>query len=147
MATVRDIIDKKGHVVHSIDEGKSVFEAIAQMVDRNVGSLVVTNDQGLPVGILTERDYLRRVALEGRSSRTTRVDEIMSSQPVLVELDATAEDCMRLMTRYRIRHLPVVGEGVSLGGLLSMGDIVQYLASERESEVKELQSYINGCSA
>lgn len=144
MATVRNIIDKKGTVVHSIAEGKSVFEAIAQMVDRNVGSLVVTNDQGLPVGILTERDYLRRVALEGRSSRTTRVDEIMSSKPVLVDLDTTTEDCMRLMTRYRIRHLPVVGEGVSLGGLLSMGDIVQYLASERESEVKELQNYING---
>lgn len=144
MATVRNIIDKKGPVVHSIADGKSVFEAIAQMVDCNVGSLVVTNDLGLPVGIITERDYLRRVALEGRSSRTTRVDEIMSTQPVLVDLDTTTEDCMRLMTRYRIRHLPVVGEGVWLGGLVSMGDIVQYLASERESEVKELKKYING---
>jgi len=144
MAKVRNIIDKKGKVVHTISDNKSVFEAIAQMVECNVGSLVVINDLGLPVGILTERDYLRRVALEGRSSRTTRVDEIMSAQPVLVDLDTTTDDCMRLMSRYRIRHLPVVGEGVWLGGIVSMGDIVQYLATERESEVKELKKYING---
>lgn len=144
MANVRNIIEKKGKVVHTISDNKTVFEAIAQMVARNVGSLVVTNDLGQPVGILTERDYLRRVALEGRSSRTTRVDEIMSSQPVLVELETTTEDCMRLMTQHHIRHLPVLGDGVWLGGLVSMGDIVQYLASERESEVRELKSYING---
>lgn len=144
MPKVREIIGKKGNVVHSIPDNKTVFEAIGKMVEHNVGSLVVTNDLGLPIGILTERDYLRRVALEGRSSRSTQVKEIMSTQLVLVDQDTTTEECMRLMTEHRIRHLPVIGDGVWLGGLLSMGDIVQFLANQRQSEIQELTRYING---
>jgi CBS domain-containing protein len=144
MAKVRDIIETKGSAVHAIGDHKTVFDAIGKMVEHNVGSLVVTNELGLPIGILTERDYLKRVALEGRSSKTTFVSEIMSEHLVLVDHDTTTEECMRLMTLHRIRHLPVIGDGIWLGGILSMGDIVKYLASQRESEIRELTAYIQG---
>lgn len=144
MTTVRDLIAKKGNVVHSISPRATVFSAISKMVDENVGSLVVRDGVQLPIGIFTERDYLKRVALEGRTSKTTFVVEVMTPDPVLVDVDSTAEDCMKVMTARRVRHLPVIGDDLDLAGMLSIGDIVGHLANERQSQIDELTSYIQG---
>lgn len=142
MATVKQLLDIKGRGVLTIVESATVFEAIAYMVNMNTGSLVVLNEHK-PCGIVTERDYLRRVALEGRSSKNTLVREIMSSRLVYVDLDTDIEECMALMTHRRIRHLPVL-DGIALAGLISIGDIVRHLAGERERTIQELTSYIQG---
>src|SRR5690606_4622874 len=107
MATVSQLLAIKGQVVHTIDKTATVFDAIGKMVTRNVGALVVM-DGADPVGMLTERDYLRKVALQGRSSRTTLVKEIMSDRLLFVGLDTEIEECMTLMTQKRLRHLPVI---------------------------------------
>jgi signal-transduction protein with cAMP-binding, CBS, and nucleotidyltransferase domain len=121
-----------------------VIQAIAKMVAKNVGSLVVLDERGAGAqGIITERDYLRRVALEGRSSRTTFVREIMSPRLVHVGQEVDIEECMVLMTRHRIRHLPVLEEG-RLVGILSMGDIIKQLADHHKAEVNELTAYVQG---
>ena len=113
MATVKQLLSIKGRTVHTISETATVFDAISKMVNNNTGSLVVVRD-GTPCGIITERDYLRRVALEGRASKTTEVREIMSSKLVYVDPDTDVEECMALMTHRRIRHLPVL-DGDSFG--------------------------------
>jgi CBS domain-containing protein len=146
MATVDQLLKVKGSLVHTVSKTATVYDAIAQMVHRNIGSLVVVNEAEAPVGIITERDYLRRVALEGRSSKTTFVQEIMSTDLVSVDLTTEIEECMRLMTHRRIRHLPVQQES-HLVGVVSIGDIVRELARERESTIKELTSYIQGSYA
>ena len=143
MSKVEMLIGRMGRRVHTAYESMTVFEAIGRMVKHNVGSLVVTDEEGELRGIITERDYLRRVALEGRSSKTTFVQEIMSSTLVCVEPSTEVEDCMRLMTEHRIRHLPVVS-GRELVGIVSMGDIVSHLATERETTIRELTGYIQG---
>lgn len=142
MATVSQLLAIKGQLVHTIDRTATVFEAIGKMVNQNVGALVVM-DGALPVGMLTERDYLRKIALQGRSSRTTLVKEVMSENLVSVELDTEIEDCMSLMTQKRIRHLPVFADR-RLCGVVSIGDIVKLLASDRKMQIEQLTSYIQG---
>jgi CBS domain-containing protein len=142
MATVEQLLCVKGHAVHTISTTATVFEAIAKMVANNVGSLVVFND-ARPCGMITERDYLRRIALEGRSSKTTFVQEIMSPGLIYVDPQTQVEQCMSLMTHRRIRHLPVLDAG-RLTGLVSIGDIVRHLARERETTIEELTYYIQG---
>lgn len=145
MATVSQLLAIKGNTVHTISRSATVFEAIDKMVSHNVGSLVVI-DGAEPCGILTERDYLRKVALQGRSSRTTFVYEIMSPTLTAVDLDTDVEDCMALMTRERIRHLPVFEQGL-LVGIVSIGDIVKHLASDRKLLIEQLTAYIQGSPA
>jgi len=140
MATVKQLLNVKGRIVHTISETATVFEAITKMVNSNTGSLVVVRD-GIACGIITERDYLRRVAVEGRASKTTQVREIMSSRLVYVDPDTDVEECMALMTHRRIRHLPVL-DGSELAGSVSIGDVVRQLASERERTTQELTNYI-----
>jgi len=140
MATVEQLLSVKGRVVHTIPNTELVFAAIAKMVAKNVGALVVTID-GQPAGLITERDYLRRVALEGRSSKNTFVHEIMSPDLTYVDLDTDLEECMLLMTHRRIRHLPVLDEA-RLAGIVSIGDIVKELARQRETTIWELTNYI-----
>lgn len=142
MASVRDVLLVKGSVVYDIWRNATVYQAIEKMVQCNVGALVVT-DEGMPCGILTERDYLRRIALEGRTSRTTRVEEIMSPKLAAVGRDTDLDECMGIMTDRRLRHL-VVMDGGRLVGIVSIGDLVKWQVRERESEVRSLTDYIHG---
>ena len=142
MATVSQLLAVKGDAVHTIGMTSTVFEAIGKMVNHNVGALLVL-DGMKPVGMLTERDYLRKIALQGRSSRTTQVREVMSAELLSVQLDTEIEDCMALMTKKRIRHLPVFA-GAHLAGIVSIGDIVRHLASDRKVQIEQLTAYIQG---
>lgn len=142
MATVDQLLNVKGKTVHTIGRSNTVFEAIAKMEANNIGALVVM-DSRTPVGMITERDYLRRIALKGRSSKTTFVQEIMSPGLIFVDPDTDVEECMSLMTHRRIRHLPVLEAGY-LVGLVSIGDVVRHLAKERATTIAELTDYIQG---
>ncbi len=139
---VRNIIDAKGQDVWSIDVNISVFEALEVMADKNVGALVVTTAGELS-GILSERDYARKVILLDRGSRDTKVSEIMTPDPVTVSPTDSVTDCMQLMTDRRIRHLPVVDEG-SLVGVISIGDVVRHVIDEQKFMIDQLESYISG---
>lgn len=143
MTTVADILDEKGSQVYGIRRNATVLEAIAKMVQHGVGSLVVT-DGPIPCGILTERHYLERVALKGRTSRTTLVEEIMAPEVTCVPCDATLEMCMAIMTERRVRQLPVLDEDGTLCGIVSIGDVVKRLARESVMEVQYLTDYIQG---
>lgn len=142
MAKISDVLREKGSAVHTVDASSSVFDAIQKMVEVNVGSLLVT-DGGNVCGIVTERDYLKRVALEGRTSKTTVVRDIMSPRVLGVHPDAEVPDAMALMTSQRMRHLPVFEKGRLLG-LVSIGDLVKHVSREREFEIQKLTEYIAG---
>ncbi len=142
MATVSQLLATKGHTVHTIGRTATVYEAIDRMVAHNVGALIVLDGTD-PCGIITERDYLRKIALQGRASRTTFVQDVMSDNLTYVDLETDIEDCMALMTKKRIRHLPVF-DGPELVGVLSIGDIVRHLARDRKSQIEQLQQYIQG---
>ena len=119
-----------------------VFDAIQLMADKNIGALLVI-EAGKLVGILTERDYTRKIALKGKSSKQTPVKEILSGEVFHVSPDHTVEDCMRLMTDHRVRHLPVL-EGEKLLGIVSIGDLVNWIISAQSSTIQQLQTYITG---
>ena len=140
MSKVSEILGDKGGRVLSIEAGSSVFEAVQEMVEANVGSLLVT-DGGDIVGIVTERDYLRRVTLEGRTDKETAVGEIMSAPLVVVTRDTDIDECMAVMTDRRIRHLPVV-EGGDVVGVVSIGDIVKFKSKQQSFEIQYLTDYI-----
>jgi signal-transduction protein with cAMP-binding, CBS, and nucleotidyltransferase domain len=140
MNQLSEILDEKGGEVFEIDAGASVFEAVQQMVERNVGSLLVT-EKGEITGIVTERDYLRRVTLEGRTDRDTAVREIMSSPLIVVTPETTIDECMALMTDRRVRHLPVV-EGGTVVGVVSIGDVVKFKSRQQTFEIQYLTDYI-----
>jgi CBS domain-containing protein len=140
MNTLLEILDEKGHEVLRIDAGASVLEAVEQMVEANVGSLLVT-DGGDDVGIVTERDYLRRVALSGRTDEEIGLREIISSPLIVATHDTTVDECMALMTDRRIRHVPVV-EGDKVVGIVSIGDLVKFTSKRQSFEIKYLTDYI-----
>jgi CBS domain-containing protein len=140
---VSTILKRKGDWVITIAPSATVFETIERMVEHNVGAIVVTKNGEL-CGIFTERDYLRRIALEGRTSRTTRVEEVMTADVICVDPDATVQECLQLMTENRCRHLPVLREGKHLGGIISIGDCVRALSEHAERQVENLTSYIAG---
>jgi len=142
MTTIRKVLDRKGGTVLTIQRQASVLEAIGSMSQSNIGALVIEHD-GRPVGIFTERDYLRKIALEGRSSRETLVDEVMSSPLITVDVSAPIRTAMETMTERRCRHLVVV-EGEQMVGIVSLGDLVKHLLVEKEAEVEQLSSYISG---
>jgi len=137
---LNEILDEKGGDVFKIDGDASVFEAVQLMVEMNAGSLLVTED-GEITGIVTERDYLRRVTLEGRTERETAVREIMSSPLIVASPETTVDECMALMTDRRIRHVPVVEEG-KVVGLVSIGDLVKFKSKLQTFEIQYLTNYI-----
>jgi CBS domain-containing protein len=139
---IRSILNTKGREVWSIDPEASVYEALEVMSDHDIGALVVLSDGEL-VGLLSERDYARKVKLMGRSSRETAVSEIMTSEVVTASPEDTVDDCMRLMTSYRIRHLPVV-ESNRLMGVISIGDMVNWIIREQAQTIDHLHTYIAG---
>ena len=140
MNQLSEILDNKGHDVLEIEGSASVFEAVKKMVEANVGSLLVMED-GEVAGIVTERDYLRRVALEGRTDKETPVREIMSSPLIVVTPQTTVDECMALMTDRRIRHVPVVDEG-QVVGIVSIGDVVKFKSQQQSFEIQYLTDYI-----
>jgi CBS domain-containing protein len=135
-----EILEEKGDGVLQIDADASVLEAVQLMVEKNVGSLLVTVG-GEIEGIVTERDYLRRVTLEGRTDAETRVGEIMSSPLVVVTPETSVDECMAVMTDRRIRHLPVVEDG-RVVGLVSIGDLVKFKSKQQSFEIQYLTNYI-----
>jgi len=141
VAHVSDILDQKGSNVLTIEASETVFDAIKRMVDGNVGALLVTED-GRLTGIVTERDYMRRVALEGRTEKETLVREIMSSPLVYVTPETTVEECMGVMTERRIRHLPVLGEHRETVGIISIGDVVKFQSDQQNVQIRLLTDYI-----
>ena len=142
MKLVQHLLDRKGRELISIVQDASVFDAIKLMADRGVGSLLVMDGTDLK-GIVTERDYARKVIIKGRSSESTQVGEIMSTDLVTATSQQTVNECMTMMTDRRIRHLPVV-VGDEVVGLISIGDLVQAIISDQQEEIEQLGQYISG---
>lgn len=141
MKDIASVLEEKGSNVLQIDADATVFDAIKRMVESNVGALLVT--EGAKVtGIVTERDYLRRVTLEGRTERETLVREIMTSPLVYVTPETSVEECMAVMTERRIRHVPVFSEGRDLVGIVSIGDLVKFQSKQQSFQIKFLTEYI-----
>ncbi|HEY6246933.1 MAG TPA: CBS domain-containing protein [Pyrinomonadaceae bacterium] len=142
MKTVKDILRSKGHDVWSIVPDATVYEALKFMGDKNVGALVVLEGETV-VGIISERDYARKVILHGRSSKELPVREIMSTRVYYVRPEQNIQECMALMTEKRVRHLPAM-ENDRLIGVISIGDVVKAIIAEHESTIKHLEDYITG---
>ena len=141
MKTVTQLLQAKGREIHTIGPEARVFEALKLMAEKNVGALVVT-EGGRLAGIISERDYARKVILLSKSSHEIAVREIMTSKVITVQPGQTVEQCMALMTEKRIRHLPVT-EGDKLVGVLSIGDLVKEVIAEQEQTIRQLESYIH----
>ena len=142
MKLVQHLLEAKGGDIISITGDATVFDAIKLMADHAVGSLLVMEGEKL-AGIVTERDYARKVILKGRSSETTRVEEIMTTEVLTSTTVQTVNECMALMTEKRIRHLPVV-DGNKVIGIISIGDLVQAIISDQREEIEQLGQYISG---
>ena len=142
MKTVRDILKVKGTDVWCVEPDTTVFDALQRMAEKEVGALVVTQGAQV-VGLITEREYARKVVLQGRTSPTTLVKEIMTSPVVYIHLDQPIEECMALMTEKRTRHLPVIEDG-KLVGLISIGDIVKSIIADQQFIIEQLVRYISG---
>jgi len=140
MNQLSEILDEKGHDALRIEAEASVFEAVKRMVEANVGSLLVTVG-GEITGIVTERDYLRHVAREGRPDKGTAIREVMSSPLIVVTAQTTVDECMALMTERRIRHVPVV-DGGEVVGIVSIGDVVKFKSTKQSFEIQFLHDYI-----
>jgi len=140
MDTVRKLLDAKGHDVWSIPPDASVYDAVAIMADKGCGALLVMSGD-FPDGIISERDYARKVILEGRASKKTKVSEIMSSPVLTADVGTTVEDCLQLMTDKHIRHLPITDAG-KLAGMVSIGDLVKAVIAEQRYLIQQLEQYI-----
>jgi CBS domain-containing protein len=142
MGTVKNLLQKKGTIVHSITPDSSVYDALEVLESKNLGALVVVQDETL-IGIFTERDYARKVVLKGRSSKDTLVGDIMTDRPIYVSPHNTIDDVMQIMTDRYIRHLPVLDTG-KLIGVISIGDVVKYVIEEKNFIIENLEHYIVG---
>ena len=142
MKLVQHLLDSKGRDIISVTADVSVLDAIKLMAEKTVGSLLVMQGDELQ-GIMTERDYARKVIIKGRSSETTAVGEIMTADVCSATSQETVSDCMALMTKRKIRHLPVIDDGTVVG-MLSIGDLVQAIISDQQEEIQQLGQYISG---
>ena len=136
------ILQNKGKNIFSIDPEETVFEAIKLMAHKNIGALLVMSGEKL-VGVMSERDYTRKIALRGKSSKDTKVGEIISTPVISVTPNHTIEECMRLMTDHRIRHLPVLN-GEKVIGVVSIGDLVNWIISTQSATIRQMEEYISG---
>jgi len=143
MKLVKHLLDAKGRNVISISADASVFDAIKMMADESIGSLVVLNEDGGLAGIVTERDYARKVIVKGRSSGDTRVAEIMTADVLTTGCDNTVNSCMEIMSEKKLRHLPVVEDGRVIA-MISIGDLVQAIIADQKEEIEHLEHYISG---
>ena len=142
MKLVQHLLDAKGRDIISITPEASVLDAIKLMAEKTVGSLLVMQGDELR-GIMTERDYARKVIIKGRSSESTEVGEIMTTDICSATSKQTVNDCMALMNKRKIRHLPVIDDG-EVSGVLSIGDLVQAIISDQQEEIEQLEQYISG---
>jgi CBS domain-containing protein len=142
MTLLSQLLSDKGREVHAIAPEASVLDAVRLMADRHIGALMVM-DHGALVGVVSERDYARKVILKGRASTSTAVREIMSAPAITITPDQTVDDAMRLMTDRRIRHLPVV-RGDTVVGVVSIGDLVKSVIEDQRHTIEDLRSYIQG---
>jgi len=142
MKTVKDLLQLKGHEYWWVEPGTPVLDALNMMAEKNVGALLVL-ESGTLVGVLSERDYARKVILKGKSSKDTPAKEIMSDNVARVMLDSSVEECMELMTERRIRHLPVM-ENQNIVGVISIGDVVKAIISDQEFIIEQLDHYVHG---
>ena len=143
MEKVGKILEKKGHSVWSISPDATVYRSLELMSEKGIGALMVINDKGKVEGIITERDYARKVFLKGRSSKETYVKEIMTTDLFAVHPTTTVEECMALMTEKRVRHLPVM-DGDKLVGLISIGDVLKAIIEAQGIMIEHLSNYIMG---
>ncbi len=142
VGSIREILGHKGPAAWTISPEATVLDAIQLMADKNIGALLVTQNDRL-VGILSERDYTRKVVLKGRSSKDTPVRDILSGHVIHVTPDHTVDECLRLMTEHRVRHLPVL-EGEKIAGVVSIGDLVNWVITAQSSTIHQLETYITG---
>lgn len=143
---ISSILGKKTGPVWSTTPSACVYAALEIMAEKQVGALLVLDQKGKMVGILSERDYARKVILQGRSSKETAVEEIMSSPAIFVTPDYTIGDCMHIITENRIRHLPVL-EGEKIVGMISIGDLVNWVITEQRETIRHLEAYISGMAS
>lgn len=142
MTAIKDILESKGSKVFTVERSRSVYYAIAQMAENGTGSLLVLDD-GQPCGIVTERDYLKKVTLKGRSAKLCKVEDIMSHEVFWVDPDCSTEEAMAIMTEKRFRHLPIIHNG-DVVGLISIGDLVRQVVESQKAEIRTLKDYIMG---
>lgn len=142
MSTLSDVLGGKGGTVLTVSSNVSVLDAIKTMADANIGALVILEDEK-PLGMFTERDYMKKIALKGRSSATTTVSEVMSSPLITADINDSIHAAMDIMTKRRIRHL-VIMHDESMAGIVSLGDMVKHLLQDKENEVEQLSQYIAG---
>jgi CBS domain-containing protein len=141
-AYISDILSGKSGEVWTIDPNATVFDAIARMAEKNIGAMPVV-ENGVVIGLISERDYTRKVALQGKSSRETRVAEIMNHPVLSVTTATTIDTCMQIITRQRVRHLPVIDDG-QLVGMVSIGDLVNWIISAQSVAIEQMETYIMG---
>ena len=139
---MKHVLDKKGHGVHFIHPGASVFDALRLMAEHNIGSLVVLEDDKL-VGVITERHYAREIVLKGKTSQATLVRDIMSTKVICTRPDQSVQECMAVMTARAVRHLPVLEHG-RLVGIVSIGDMVNSVIGDQKFIIEQLEHYIHG---
>lgn len=142
MQTVRQLLEEKGHVVWSIGPDESVYDAIKLMAEKGIGALIVV-EHAKPIGMLSERDYARKVILAGRFSKDTKIREIMTTQIFFADPQQSIQECMSIMTEKRVRHLPVM-DGDQLIGIISIGDLVKAIIAEQQFVISQLEHYISG---
>ena len=144
MLTVRQLLQlKKDESTYSVSPQASVFDALKLMAEKNLGAVMVVDENNQMIGIFTERDYARKIVLKGKTSLETPISEIMTSEMVTISTDQTLEECMNLMTKWHIRHLPILEKG-RLIGMVSMRDVVEVLLSMKEGTIASLENYILG---
>ncbi len=139
MSTVKNLLDEKGRNVWSIDQDATVYDAVALMAEKNVGALVVTSSESTLAGILSERDYARKVILKDRASKNTKVSEIMTADVVFAKEDTLLDRCMAMMTQRKIRHLPIINNQGPVG-MITLGDIMKTIIKEQSTTIEEMES-------
>ncbi|MFO7540444.1 MAG: CBS domain-containing protein [Chloroflexota bacterium] len=142
MTLLSQLLQAKGHDIYSVRPQTSVYEALELMADKNIGAVLVL-DEGRVAGIFSERDYARRVVLEGKTSRETVVSEVMTAEVVCARPDLSVEKCLALMTEKRFRHMPVLDESEQLVGLVSIGDVVKVMLNKQQIIINHLEDYIH----
>ncbi|MCB1629826.1 MAG: CBS domain-containing protein [Xanthomonadales bacterium] len=142
MQTVGQLLERKGNDIYSVSPDNTMFQAITEMAERGVGALLVMEGERM-VGVISERDYARKVVLKGRASKETPVRDVMTATVISTDEQATVDRCMRLMTDHRIRHLPVL-RGDQVVGMLSIGDLVKAIISDQQFQIEQLSNYIAG---
>jgi CBS domain-containing protein len=140
------ILKEKGGQIWSVSPNATVYEALEVMADKRIGALLVMQADKL-LGVISERDYARKIILAGRSSKNTPVSDIMSAPALTVNAETTVDDAMHTMTEYRIRHLPVIDTEGNVSGIVSVGDLVKWIITSHEQTIEQLESYISGAKA